>query len=204
MKADTHYEVLGLSPRAPAEEIERAYRHSLALYEEDALATYSLLGPDERRAFRARVHEAYETLRDPHRRQAYDASVGVAGPSAPLLPFPPPVARAEVRGSGAAGTERPPAPTPAPSRPAPVVLAEPVTGETLRRVREERGVSLRDIAAASKIGVRYLEYIEAERVSCLPAPVYLRGFVQEYARAVGLDPRRTADAYLARLAGPSR
>ena len=57
----------------------------------------------------------------------------------------------------------------------------------------------REIAARSKIGVRFLEYIEEDRHGLLPAPVYLRGFLQEYARAVGLDPRRTADAYLARL-----
>jgi type II secretory ATPase GspE/PulE/Tfp pilus assembly ATPase PilB-like protein len=69
----------------------------------------------------------------------------------------------------------------------------------LRRFREGRGVSLRTIATASKIGVRFLEYIEADRHDQLPAPVYLRSFIQEYARAVGLDPRHTADAYMARL-----
>ena len=80
-----------------------------------------------------------------------------------------------------------------------VVLPDPVTGPDLKRFRESRGISLRDIATASKVGVRYLEYIEAERVEVLPAPVYLRGFVQEYARVVGLDPRPTADSYLSRI-----
>ena len=59
--------------------------------------------------------------------------------------------------------------------------------------------SLKDIAARSKIGVRYLEYIEADRHALLPAPVYLRGFLQEYARATGLEPQRTAEAYMSRL-----
>ena len=36
--------------------------------------------------------------------------------------------------------------------------------------------------------MRYLEYIEADRHALLPAPVYLRGFLQEYARATGLEP----------------
>ena len=61
-------------------------------------------------------------------------------------------------------------------------------------------VRLEDIAATSKVGVRYLEYIEADRFDRLPAPVYLRGFVQEYARVIHLDPRRTAESYLAYVA----
>jgi flagellar biosynthesis protein FlhG len=89
---------------------------------------------------------------------------------------------------------------PAPALVAPVVLAEPVTGPALRRYREQVGVSLREISTRSKVGVRYLEYIEQDRHRDLPAPVYLRGFLQEYARVVGLDPKRTAEAYLAQLA----
>jgi flagellar biosynthesis protein FlhG len=82
-----------------------------------------------------------------------------------------------------------------------VVLPEPVTGADLKRFRESRGIALREIAAQSKVGVRYLEYIETERLEVLPAPVYLRGFLQEYAKVVGLDPRRTAECYLSRIAG---
>ena len=75
-----------------------------------------------------------------------------------------------------------------------------LTGAELRRMREARGLSLRHIAAVTKIGVRFLEYIEEDRFAFLPAPVYLRGFLQEYARLVGIDPRRAADAYMSRLA----
>ena len=60
-------------------------------------------------------------------------------------------------------------------------------------------MSLRHIAAVTKIGVRYLEYVEEDRFTLLPAPVYLRGFLLEYARLVGIDPRRAADAYMSRL-----
>jgi cytoskeletal protein RodZ len=67
----------------------------------------------------------------------------------------------------------------------------------LRRVRESRGIALREIALVSKIGLRFLEYIEEDRYRQLPATVYLRGFLHEYARALGLDPKRVADAYMA-------
>jgi cytoskeletal protein RodZ len=86
-----------------------------------------------------------------------------------------------------------------PSSPRSNALDGPVTGARLRRFREESGVSLKEIAERSKVGQRYLQYIEDDRYNDLPARVYLRGFLIEYARALGLEPARTADAYLATL-----
>ena len=45
--SDDLYGVLGLEPRASAEQVERAYRFCLELYGEGSLATYSLLEPSE-------------------------------------------------------------------------------------------------------------------------------------------------------------
>lgn len=183
----THYEALGLDPRASAERVERAYRFHLELYDDAALATYSLLDIDEVRAARARVQEAYAVLSDPARRREYDVSLGVAPAGEPLLRF-------DSRQAARADAE--PAPVHAAPRES---LPEPITGAALRRFREQRGVTLREIAAVSKVGVRFLEYIEQDRHSDLPAPVYLRGFLHEYARCVGLEPHGTARAYLARI-----
>ena len=180
---DDLYSVLGLEPRATSEEVERAYRFCLELYDESGLALYSLLEPSESEAQRVRVREAYETLRDPDKRRAYDAAQGFLPPDAPVLAFPSPAP-----GAGHAEDELP------------AVL----TGADLRRLREARGVSLRHIASVTKIGLRYLEYIEEDRFSFLPAPVYLRGFLQEYARLVGVDPRRATEAYMSRLGGQKR
>jgi flagellar biosynthesis protein FlhG len=171
---DDLYAALGLEPGAAPEQIERAYRFCQELYGEASLATYSLLEPHEAEAQRARVREAHEVLADPPRRRAYDLSRG----------YPAPSAEAEV---------------PPPAAAPPASLAE-VTGPGLRRHRESLGISLRHVAAVSKVGVRFLEYIEQERFEMLPPPVYLRGFLQEYARAVRLDPRTVAEAYLARMA----
>ena len=89
-------------------------------------------------------------------------------------------------------------------RPRPVTLPDPVTGADLKRFRESRGVTLAKIAADSKVGKRTFEDIEGDRFERLPAVVYVRGFLQEYARAVGLDPRATAESFLARLAPRGR
>jgi hypothetical protein len=170
------YAVLGLEPRASHDQVERAYRFCLELYREGSLATYSLLDPTETEQQRLRVREAYEVLGDEEKRRAYDARRGFLPPEAPVLPFRAPA-------SAVPQAELPPV----------------LTGADLRRIREARGVSLRHIAAVTKIGVRFLEYLEEDRFAFLPAPVYLRGFLQEYARLVGIDPRRAAEAYMSRL-----
>ncbi|MHB8417250.1 MAG: helix-turn-helix domain-containing protein [Myxococcales bacterium] len=72
----------------------------------------------------------------------------------------------------------------------------PVTGEALRRVREARGLSLKDLEAKTKIGHWHLENIEKEKYKDLPALVYLRGFLQSLARELKLDPIRVSRSYL--------
>jgi cytoskeleton protein RodZ len=70
-------------------------------------------------------------------------------------------------------------------------------GEWLRRQRELREINLRDIAERTKISLRYLEAMEADRFDLLPAPIFAKGFLREYARYVGLSPDEVINHYLA-------
>ncbi|QQR73547.1 MAG: helix-turn-helix domain-containing protein [Holophagales bacterium] len=69
-------------------------------------------------------------------------------------------------------------------------------GTWLRRQREARGVSLREIADSTRISLRYLEALETDRFDALPAPVFAKGFLREYARVVGLDPDEVVNLFL--------
>ena len=80
------------------------------------------------------------------------------------------------------------------------------SGALLRQIREAIGVELREIAERSKIGMAYLSALEGEVFAKLPAAVYVRGFLAEYARALGLDGERVKQTYLSRFRaarGPS-
>jgi len=69
-------------------------------------------------------------------------------------------------------------------------------GTWLRRQRELREISLREIADVTKISIRYLEALEQDRFDVLPAPVFAKGFLREYARYVGLDVDEVENSYL--------
>ena len=77
-------------------------------------------------------------------------------------------------------------------------------GEELRREREIRGISLKEIADATKISKRFLEAIERNDHNTLPAPVFTRGFVREYARYLGLNSEEMVNRYNYAAAGDER
>ena len=69
-------------------------------------------------------------------------------------------------------------------------------GTWLRRQREAREICLREIAERTKISMRYLQAMEEDRFEILPAPVFAKGFLREYARYVGLSPDDVVNHYL--------
>jgi flagellar biosynthesis protein FlhG len=73
------------------------------------------------------------------------------------------------------------------------------SGELLGKVREAHGVSIEDIANRTKISARHLRAIEEEDFRNLPALVYTRGFVQQVAKYLQLDPTQVSRTYLRRF-----
>ena len=72
-------------------------------------------------------------------------------------------------------------------------------GGKLRQAREEKGISLRQIAASTKISVNVLEALERNDVSKLPGGVFSRALVRSYASEIGLDPDRILDEFRERF-----
>ncbi len=85
-------------------------------------------------------------------------------------------------------------PTP---QPLPSTITE-FTGSVLKVLREQHNITVRNIADMTKLSSRYIEFIEAEHFSKLPARPYLRGFLVLYAKALGYEPERLVSDYLKR------
>jgi cytoskeletal protein RodZ len=72
----------------------------------------------------------------------------------------------------------------------------PSFGETLKRERELRQISLREISEATKVNLRYLDALERDDFRHLPGGVFNKGFVRAYAQFIGVDPETMVNAYL--------
>jgi cytoskeletal protein RodZ len=70
-------------------------------------------------------------------------------------------------------------------------------GDRLREARAAKGLSLHDIAGATKISIVALEALERGDLSRLPGGIFSRAFVRSYAVEVGLDPEQTVEEFLA-------
>jgi len=176
IRLSKEFECLGIGPTAGLLEVRRAYLQTKTLYEEDSLATYALLDEEERRAKLESIEEAYRRI-----------SRVMSPPPPAVVPLrgEPEIVGEETEPDGEAALSVDPQQSP---------------GLFLKRFREQAGISLREIADRTKIGSMKLECIETERFDRLPAPVYLRGFVDQYARAVGLaNPEEIAALYLERV-----
>jgi flagellar biosynthesis protein FlhG len=196
LPSDSHYELLEVPPTASFEDIRRANRRIRDIYGAESIAISGLYDPASLEAVHRRLDLSYTTLMDAAKRKEYDMELFPDGvpmpvahlPSSPGEVAPRPAAKVEDPATLAA---RPPMPELSP-------LTE-FTGPLLRQIREAIGVELREIAERSKIGMAYLQALEGEVFGKLPAAVYVRGFLAEYARALGLDAERVKQTYLARF-----
>ena len=68
-------------------------------------------------------------------------------------------------------------------------------GAALRRRREQRGISLKDLAHRTKISASLLAGIERGDCSRWPGGIYSRAWVREYASAIGLDAEQIAASF---------
>ncbi|MBI2027543.1 MAG: helix-turn-helix domain-containing protein [Deltaproteobacteria bacterium] len=75
-------------------------------------------------------------------------------------------------------------------------VKELISGDFLKKTRQDKNMSLSEISKATRIGMNYLLAIEEENLSVFPARVYLKGFLRQYAKYLGLDPEKTALGYL--------
>jgi cytoskeletal protein RodZ len=68
-------------------------------------------------------------------------------------------------------------------------------GEKLRQAREERGISISEVAEQTRISPMYLESIENDNYKPLPGGIFNKGFVRSYAKYVGIDEHEALQDY---------
>ncbi len=187
------YDIVGTNRGATDEEIRRAYKRQKDVYQPDSLALTSILSDTQLSQALANIEEAYDTLLDPLRRRAYDLTHfpepeelpgGLNAHEDSALVAERQLLRDELTREISAETE--------------------FTGSLITKVRESLGVEIEDIARRTKISASHLRAIEAEEYQSLPALVYTRGFLQQVAKCLELDPTQVTRTYLRRMRGENR
>lgn len=175
------YATLEVDPGTPADQVRRAYKRLVHLFDPESPVVYGLYTREEALALVARIEAAWRTL-DGARRGPAPAS-GAAGesPSTVLTP----VIEDPLAALG-------------------VAPDAPLTGTTIARVRTLLGVQLEDIADRTKIGMFTLRAIERDAYGDLPAQVYLKGFLKQIAQMLRLDADRLTRDYLGACAAWNR
>lgn len=182
------YDVLGTHRGANDEELRRAYKKQRAIFQPDSLVLTSLLSDEQLAKEVSSLDEAYETLLDPLRRRAYDMSTftdedrppaAESGSSGSSLEAERQLLREELAREIGADTE--------------------FSGPLLAKVRESLGIELEEIVVRTKISASYLRAIEADDYVALPALVYTRGFLQQIAKCLRLDPAQVTRTYVRRI-----
>ena len=68
-------------------------------------------------------------------------------------------------------------------------------GPNLRRIRIQRGITLEQIAAQTKVSVNLWDGLEHNDFGRWPAGIFARSYVREYASLIGVDPESTVDEF---------
>jgi cytoskeletal protein RodZ len=72
-------------------------------------------------------------------------------------------------------------------------------GNSLREVRLRQQLELHELEQTTKIRSKYLKALEDEQFELLPAPTYVKGFLRNYADALGLEGHLYVDEYNSRF-----
>lgn len=215
MNQKNYYEILEVPTNASPDEIKQGYNRAKNAYSQDSLALYSLMSAEECQNILEMIDEAYSIISDPEKRKQYDQARGLNKD----------LSDRERKGqapdsSKAAQEERTVVDLSPEKKNMSKIVAQQkfqldytpkaefddeieqcteFTGEFLKNIREYKNVDIVRMAEMTKVSKTYITNIELEAYDKLPAPVYVRGFVYQYAKCLKLNPELVASSYLKRM-----
>jgi len=214
-----YYDVLEIPSNASPQEIENAYTRARNAYSSDSVALYSLMTKDECDAVLRLIEEAYSIIGFPEKRREYDRlrgynQSGIAANSAAT----------DVNHGASAFENRPKDSVQYEDFGSNLIEAKvskitaqkkfgleyeensefdkkiadcsDFTGSFLKKIREYKNVSIERMAEMTRISKTHITALENEELAKLPADVYVRGYVYQYAKVLKLNPDAVAASFL--------
>jgi len=198
----SYYEILEIAEDATLQEVERAYLNAKETYSPNSSALYSMFSKEEALELHRLIEEAYNTLSNTSLRKAYDSeNLNLsfdAGDDFYEIPAQTPLKRDVKKDSvkmsrGCITGEF----KPDPSIEGKIEKLDDCSGSFLQKIRTYKNIPLDDLSKFSKISKTNILAVENEDFDSLPAKVFVRGFVSQIAKLLGLDHVTFTKEYMA-------
>jgi len=217
-----YYEILEVAPNAVPQEIESAYVRAKNAYSGDSVALYSLMTRAECDAVVGQIEEAYSIIGFPEKRREYDRLIGynqsgfspINNPPRPM----PGMSSYESRSKdsvqyedyGSNLIEAKVSKITAQKKfgleyeensefDREIAECSDFSGPFLKKIREYKNVSVERLAEMTRISKTHITALENEDLPKLPADVYVRGYVYQYAKVLKLNPEAVAASFILNL-----
>jgi curved DNA-binding protein CbpA len=194
-----YYDILELNSNAAQHEVTKAYERAKATYSGHNPAIYTIFSEQEARDLLVLIEEAYSVLGNKNLRAIYDQRLlsgrfqnsdlsydAVVAASKQLYPEP----RQEEKKASYEKND---------GFESEIASCTLWNGEFLKKVRDYKNITPTKMSQITKINPYYVTAIENMDPESLPAPVFIRGYVVQMAKVLGLDDKKVADSYMKAL-----
>ena len=213
------YDILEIASNAAPQEIESAYVRAKNAYSGDSVALYSLMTKDECDAVLIQIEEAYSIIGFPEKRREYDRLRGFNQSG-----FAQNYGQAEPSHGKSASENRTKDSVQYEDYGSNLIEAKvskitaqkkfgldyeenaefdktiaectDFSGPFLKKIREYKNVTIERMAEMTRISKTHISALENEDIPKLPADVYVRGYVYQYAKVLKLNPEMVAASFI--------
>lgn len=202
---NNYYEILEVAQSASQHEITVAYEKARRTYSAENSALHSVFTAEEAQSLRELIDEAYNVLSHNTYRDLYEKRVQSKSYSESDLSLEA-IKKASQdlfnqnsltdRKNESASEAAKPSYDADPSIENEIMTCSQWTGDTLKKVREYKKYSLDLLHEKTKVNPWYLTALENMEPKNLPAPVFVRGYVVQMAKTLGLNEKEVAESYM--------
>lgn len=204
LNGQSYYEILELSEDATLQEVERAYLSAKETYSSNSSALYSMFSKEEALELHRLIEEAYNTLSNANLRTAYDNenfnlsfednNEAFENSNKKSKTTTDPESTETVKMMNGFILSKFKKDTSIEDK---IKSLDDCSGSFLQKIRTYKNISLEDLSKFSKISKTNILAVENEDFESLPAKVFVRGFVSQIAKLLGLEHSTFTKEYMA-------
>lgn len=191
------YEILELNTNSAQHEITTAYERAKNTYSGDNPAIYTIFSDQEARELLSMIEEAYSILGNKTLRNIYDQRLlGQSKINPEDLTYDSILNASRLIFQESKVDTKKVAFVRNEDFEKEIAECSEWNGDMIKKVREYKNITLERLSEIIKVNSYYIKAIEAMTPNNLPAPVFVRGYVLQMAKELGVNAKTVADSYM--------